>query len=167
MWELAKTGINSAFGSWAKLTHLKAIAIEENMQRKLSLHQIRKGKGDTLAQSCGSPLTQGYRPESANGDLEGYWKHSAVVKLKRMGTINRKRKEELHRQRILSLHQLRKRGHIGSEEPVKPDATPAALMQSWSLLTQLTQTDHPLHPHTDSEYCAVWGVAQLQPAIFT
>eukprot|EP00983_Pelagomonas_calceolata_P026001 816177-Pelagomonas_calceolata.AAC.1 len=47
----------------------------------------------------------------------------------------------------------------------KPDATPAALMQSWSLLTQLNQTDHPLHPHTG--YCAVWGVTQLQPVIFT
>eukprot|EP00983_Pelagomonas_calceolata_P068250 1149832-Pelagomonas_calceolata.AAC.2 len=35
--------------------------------------------------------------------------------------------------------------------------------QSWSLLTQITQTDHPLHPQTG--YCAVWGVVQLQPAI--
>eukprot|EP00983_Pelagomonas_calceolata_P046978 1140417-Pelagomonas_calceolata.AAC.1 len=28
-----------------------------------------------------------------------------------------KRKEQVRRQRKLSLHQLRKRGHIGSEEP--------------------------------------------------
>eukprot|EP00983_Pelagomonas_calceolata_P067839 1149653-Pelagomonas_calceolata.AAC.1 len=29
----------------------------------------------------------------------------------------------------------------------------------------LTQTDHPLHPQPG--YCAVWGVAPLQPVIFT
>eukprot|EP00983_Pelagomonas_calceolata_P006695 219845-Pelagomonas_calceolata.AAC.1 len=33
------------------------------------------------------------------------------------GVSYMKRKEKLHRQRKLSLHELRKRGHIGSEEP--------------------------------------------------
>eukprot|EP00983_Pelagomonas_calceolata_P018246 571689-Pelagomonas_calceolata.AAC.1 len=37
-----------------------------------------KGKGDTLAQrSRDSPPPQSYKPESANGDLEHYWKHPA------------------------------------------------------------------------------------------
>eukprot|EP00983_Pelagomonas_calceolata_P025218 792352-Pelagomonas_calceolata.AAC.1 len=39
-----------------------------------------------------------------------------------------------------------------------------ALMQSWSLLTQLTHTDHT---HTHTEYCTAWGGAQLQPTIST
>eukprot|EP00983_Pelagomonas_calceolata_P039390 1137165-Pelagomonas_calceolata.AAC.1 len=39
---------------------------------------INKGKGDTLAQrSCESPPPQCCKTESANGDLEGYWKHPA------------------------------------------------------------------------------------------
>eukprot|EP00983_Pelagomonas_calceolata_P086683 1156806-Pelagomonas_calceolata.AAC.1 len=39
---------------------------------------INLGKGDTLAQkSHESPPPQRYRIRSANGDLEGYWKHPA------------------------------------------------------------------------------------------
>eukprot|EP00967_Tisochrysis_lutea_P054469 scaffold68114_cov19-Tisochrysis_lutea.AAC.1 len=45
-------------------------------QRKITLHHFRKK--DTLAQkSHEPPPPQGYRPECANGDLEGYWKHPA------------------------------------------------------------------------------------------
>eukprot|EP00983_Pelagomonas_calceolata_P056630 1144678-Pelagomonas_calceolata.AAC.2 len=40
---------------------------------------------------------------------------------------------------------------------IKLDATPAALMLSWSPPTQVTQTHQPFQPHTG--YCAVWGIA--------
>eukprot|EP00983_Pelagomonas_calceolata_P086716 1156818-Pelagomonas_calceolata.AAC.1 len=39
------------------------------------------------------------------------------------GLLLRKRKEKLRRQRKLSLHQLRKRRHIGSKEPWIPSTT--------------------------------------------
>eukprot|EP00983_Pelagomonas_calceolata_P035725 1118204-Pelagomonas_calceolata.AAC.6 len=47
-------------------------------QRSFPLHQLRKG--DALAQKIHEfPLPQGYRVSviSANGDLEGCWKHPA------------------------------------------------------------------------------------------
>eukprot|EP00983_Pelagomonas_calceolata_P064053 1147959-Pelagomonas_calceolata.AAC.1 len=48
---------------------------ENNVGRRNSPF-IDHGKGVTLAQkSHESPPPQGYRPVSANGDLEGYWKH--------------------------------------------------------------------------------------------
>eukprot|EP00983_Pelagomonas_calceolata_P034339 1075720-Pelagomonas_calceolata.AAC.1 len=38
---------------------------------------INLGKGDALEKSRESPPQQSYKTESANGDLEGYWKHPA------------------------------------------------------------------------------------------
>eukprot|EP00983_Pelagomonas_calceolata_P042417 1138503-Pelagomonas_calceolata.AAC.3 len=44
--------------------------------------------------------------------LHGHGQH-------RSSHLKKKRKEKLHRQKKLSLHQLRKRRHIGSEEPLQ------------------------------------------------
>eukprot|EP00983_Pelagomonas_calceolata_P009129 295838-Pelagomonas_calceolata.AAC.2 len=52
-------------------------AVEDSRAEEIIPISIKE-KGDTLAhKSRESPPPQGYRPESANRDLEGYWKHPA------------------------------------------------------------------------------------------
>eukprot|EP00983_Pelagomonas_calceolata_P054071 1143556-Pelagomonas_calceolata.AAC.2 len=71
--------VENAVGGFSVLNAIAGAMSERNAP------YINYGKGDTLAQkrkkhtlaqkSCESPLSQDCRPESANGDLEGYWKH--------------------------------------------------------------------------------------------
>eukprot|EP00983_Pelagomonas_calceolata_P046009 1139970-Pelagomonas_calceolata.AAC.1 len=68
MWKLAKKGIESAFGSWAKLTHLKGIAIEENMFHVLdfsTLKKKRKKHTHTYHKYLNHPVIYRTRPSSS------------------------------------------------------------------------------------------------------
>eukprot|EP00967_Tisochrysis_lutea_P032612 scaffold38566_cov19-Tisochrysis_lutea.AAC.1 len=63
-------------GSWAEMMHLGDMHQRKKCCRQGVCSEEAMGRGDVLAQGAMKyPPPKFYRPESANGDLEGYWEH--------------------------------------------------------------------------------------------